>query len=197
MTYVAAARAVADLVRRIPHDAWDGPGLGEWSMRDLVGHTSRSLVTVIEYFARPVEREELADPADYYVATAPLLADGEAVTERGRQAGRDLGDDPVARFDALVGEAERVVAATDPDLVVHTIVGGMRVASYLPTRTFELVVHGMDIVHAAGLDVDLPPEAMEEATVLAARVAVRTGRGQDVLLALTGRGELGAGFSVV
>ena len=64
MTYVAAARAVADLVRRIPPDAWDGPGLGEWSMRDLVGHTSRSLVTVIEYFARPVEREKLADPAD-------------------------------------------------------------------------------------------------------------------------------------
>ena len=45
---------------------------------------------------------------------------------------------------------------TDPDLVVHTIVGGMRVAAYLPTRTFELCVHGLDIAAATGIPVDLP-----------------------------------------
>ena len=48
--------------------------------------------------------------------------------------------------------------ATDPDLVVHTIAGGMRVAAYLPTRTFELCVHGLDIAAATGVPVDLPHE---------------------------------------
>lgn len=197
MSYVATARAVADLVGRVPHDAWDGPGLGDWTVRDLVGHTSRSLVTVVEYFARPVEDEKLADPVDYYVAIRSLTMDAAAITERGRQAGRDLGTDPAARFAELVDEASAVVDRTDPDLVVHTIAGGMRAAAYLPTRTFELVVHGIDIAHATGLDVDLPVESIEEAASLAARVAARTGRGAELLLALTGRRALPDGFSIV
>jgi uncharacterized protein (TIGR03083 family) len=197
MTYVDAARAVSELVARIPDDAWEGPGLGAWTLRDLVGHTSRSLVTVVEYFARPVEREEIADAADYYIAAASLTGDAAAVTERGRQAARNLGDDPATRFAQLVAEASAMVDRTDPDLVVHTIVGGMRVAQYLPTRTFELVVHGIDIAVAAGLDHALPTEAVEEAAVLAARVAARTDRGAVLLLALTGRMTLPAGFSVV
>ena len=41
-----AARAVAALVDTIPPERWDGPGLGEWDLRALVGHTSRSLLTV-------------------------------------------------------------------------------------------------------------------------------------------------------
>ena len=197
MTYAAAARSVADLVGRIPHDAWDGPGLGDWSLRELVGHTSRSLVTVVEYFARPVHDVTLSDPADYYVAVRSLLTDSSAVIERGRQAGRDLGVDPVARFTELVEEASAVVARTDPDLVVHTIAGGMRAAAYLPTRTFELVVHGIDIAEAVDLDFAPPLEAIEEAAALASRVAVRTGCGIELLLALTGRRPLPDGFSVV
>ena len=198
MAYVESARAVADLVRRIPPDAWDGPGLGDWSVRDLVGHTSRSLVTVVEYFDRPVEHEQLADAADYYVAAAGLLAvAGDSVTERGREAARALGDDPAGRFAELVDEAEAAVARTDPDLVVHTICGGMRAAAYLPTRTFELVVHGLDLARATGLPLGLPAEAVEQAVTLAARVAARTGRAPDLLLALTGREPLAAGFSIV
>ena len=34
---------------------WDEPGLGEWSVRDLVGHTSRSFLTVESYLATPAE----------------------------------------------------------------------------------------------------------------------------------------------
>jgi uncharacterized protein (TIGR03083 family) len=196
MTYIATARAVADLIGRVPEDAWDGPGLGDWSVRDLVGHISRSLVTVVEYFVRPVEAEELTDPADYYVAIGSLTAHTAAITDRGRQAGRDLGEEPAARFMELVDEASTVVDRTDPDLVVHTFAGGMRAAAYLPTRTFELVVHAIDIAKATGLDYALPLEAIEEAAVLAARVAVKTARGADVLLALTGRRPLPVGFSI-
>ncbi len=71
MTYdnfAEAARHFADQVHSIAADAWDGPGLGEWDLRALVGHTSRSLVTVESYIAQPADAEEVATPAQYYAA---------------------------------------------------------------------------------------------------------------------------------
>lgn len=47
--FASAAAAFARLVRAVPETAWDGPGLGEWDLRALVGHTSRSLITVSDY----------------------------------------------------------------------------------------------------------------------------------------------------
>ena len=196
-TFAATARSVSDAVTQVPHDAWDGPGLGEWTVRDLVGHTSRSLVTVIDYLARPVAEEVVHSAPAYYTAISAGTIDADAVTERGRQAGRDLGDDPASRFRALADEAVRVAEATDPGLVVHTIVGGMRVAAYLPTRTFELCVHGLDLAAATGIPVDLPPQAVEEASTLGAVAAAQRGLGADLLLAMTGRCGLPPGFSVV
>ncbi len=196
-TFAAAARSASDAIAQIPANAWDGPGLGEWTVRDLVGHTSRSLVTVIDYLARPVAEEVVLSASAYLAAISGGTIDADAVTERGRQAGRDLGDDPASRFHALVDEAVRVAEGTDPDLVVHTIVGGMRVAAYLPTRTFELCVHGLDIAAATGIPVDLPPRAVEEASALAAVAAAQRGLGPDLLLAMTGRRSLPPGFSVV
>ena len=38
---------------------WDAPGLGEWDVRSLVGHTSRSLLTVETYLGRPAEVVEV------------------------------------------------------------------------------------------------------------------------------------------
>lgn len=196
-TFAAAARSVSDAIAQIPNDAWDGPGLGEWTLRDLVGHTSRSLVTVIDYLASPVAEEVVLSASAYLASISGGTIDADAVTERGRQAGRDLGDDPASRFHALVDEAVRVAEATDPDVVVHTRVGGMRVAAYLPTRTFELCVHGLDIAAATGIPVDLPPQAVEEASALAAVSAAQRGLGPDLLLAMTGRRGLPPGFSVV
>ena len=196
-TFSTAASAVADVVAQIPHRGWDGPGLGEWTLRDLVGHTSRSLVTVIDYLARPVAQEDIPSASAYLTAISGSGFDAAAVTERGRQAGRDLGEDPAARFSHLVDEAVRVAEGTDPDLVVHTIVGGMRVAAYLPTRTFELCVHGLDIAAATGVPVDLPAPALEEACALGAMAAAQRGFGPSLLLAMTGRSGLPQGFSVV
>jgi uncharacterized protein (TIGR03083 family) len=195
--FAAAAGAVGETVARIPDHLWDGPGLGEWTLRDLVGHTSRSLVTVIDYLARPVAEEALPSASAYFAAVARAGLDAAAVTERGRQAGRDLGEAPATRFRYLADQAVRTAERTDPDLVVHTIAGGMRVAAYLPTRTFELCVHGLDIAAATGLPLDLPASAVEEACAVAATTAAQRGLGPAVLLALTGRRALPGGFSVV
>jgi hypothetical protein len=198
-TFESAARSFADLVRRIPADGWDGPGLGQWDLRSLVGHASRSLVTVITYLQEPAEREDVATPQEYYVRMAGYMSNAgdEAIVERGRQAGRDLGDDPAQAVDDLVERALGELAAADDPLI--TVIGGLglRLHTYLPTRIFELAVHGLDTARATGLSFDPPARVLDEATALAAHIAVATGRGDELLLALTGRTTLPPSFSVV
>ena len=199
-TFESAARSFAGLVHRIPADGWDGPGLGEWDMRSLVGHASRSLITVSTYLETSAEHEDVATPQDYYAGIADYMSstNAEAITERGRQAGRHLGDDPAQTIDDLIERVlgELATAAADP--LVAVIGGlGIRLHTYLPTRTFELAVHSLDIARAAALSFDLPDIVLDQATVLAARIAVTTGRGSEVLMSLTGRRVLPPGFSVV
>jgi len=92
-TFASAATAFARLVHDIPASKWDGPGLGEWDLRSLVGHTSRSLVTVSTYLQTTADSEDLATPQEYYARVNPsaLGIDSSAIVERGRQAGIDLG----------------------------------------------------------------------------------------------------------
>jgi hypothetical protein len=56
-TFRSAATAFADLVHAIPESGWDGTGLGDWDLRALVGHASRSLITVSTYLRAPADRE--------------------------------------------------------------------------------------------------------------------------------------------
>jgi hypothetical protein len=67
----------------------------------------------------------------------------------------------------------------------------------LPTRTFGLAAHGLDIARAVGISFVLPPDVLVEATGLAARIAVAEGHGETALMALTGRAELPPSFSIV
>lgn len=195
--FASAARAFDDLVGRLPDDRWDGPGLGVWDLRSLVGHASRSLITVSTYLHKPAESATVGSAADYYVAAKALAtADVEAVVERGRQAGLALGDAPREAVHALVDRVVQQVVAS-PDCLIETIAGGMWLRDYLPTRTFELVVHSQDIAGAAAMDLHLPLDVLASSAVLAAEIAVALGDGPDVLAALTGRVELPPGFSVV
>jgi len=197
-TFLSAAAAVADLVDTIPSTAWDGPGLGVWDLRSLVGHTSRALVTVVTYLGQPAAAEEIATPEAYYALVARAGgADPAAVAERGRAAGAALGADPASAFRALIADATAALDRAGDDDLVTTVAGGMRLLAYLPTRTFELAVHGADIAAATGLPVTMPPAVLAEAAALAARTAVEVGQGPVVLAALTGRTVLPPGFSVV
>jgi uncharacterized protein (TIGR03083 family) len=195
-TFAEAARTFVDLVHRIPEGRWDGPGLGEWDLRSLVGHTSRSLITVETYLGQPVEIEEVPSPAAYYVAIAGI--DHAAVVGRGVEAGRALGENP-AEFTAALASRVLAQVETAGNPLMHTAVGGMRLENYLPTRTLELVVHSLDIARAVP-EIE-PPEfsdqLLSEVARVAATAAVLRGSGVELMLALTGRATLSPGFSVV
>ena len=202
-TYRSAAIAFADLAARIPPDRLDGPGLGEWSLRDLLGHTvSSALRQVPGVLATPAPEVVTAAPEGYFATvrrTAPeiVAAAVAASTEDARDTGKALGDEPVDAISGFVGQATAALARVGDDDFVATPVGGMRVRDWLPTRTFELVVHGSDAAVAAGVGIALDPDVLAEAAALAARIAVANGEGPVVLRALTGRGPLPAGFSVI
>lgn len=195
--YASAARSFADQVRRIPVDRFDGPGLGEWDLRALVGHTSRSLATVITYLDSPAEQVDIDGPEEYYRMAADVAAtEGAAVLERGRQAGAGLGQQPADAVDAMVAEALRKLDGRGDELIAVLGGAGMRLFAYLPTRIFELTVHGFDIADATGLDFAPPGEALRVSASLGARIAVAMGHGEVVLRALTGRAPLPQPFSV-
>ncbi len=198
-TFASAARSFAVLVHDIPGDRWDGPGLGEWDLRSLVGHASRSLITVSTYLAHAAEREDITTPHEYHARVNPatLGVAPAGIVERGRQAGRDLGDDPAATVDELVSRVlDELSEAGNP--LIQVIGGaGIRLRTYLPTRTFELTVHGLDIARVVDISFALPPDVLQAATGLAARIAVAEGHGETVLMALTGRAELPPSFSIV
>ncbi|MFQ1000875.1 maleylpyruvate isomerase N-terminal domain-containing protein [Modestobacter sp. SSW1-42] len=165
---------------------WAEPGLGEWDVRALVGHTSRSFLTVESYLARPAATVEVASPAEYYAATR-AAASSPAVAERGREAGTALGDAPAAAVHEIAARVLPVVAGCDGSELLTTIAGGMRLADYLPTRTFELVVHTLDLARALGEPLQVPALPAAEALSLVAELAVTGGHAGALLLAATGR----------
>lgn len=198
--YADAATTTADLVAGIDAGVWSGPGLGEWDLRALVGHTSRAMVTVLTYLDRPAHTEDVGSPEAYYALLSAQTgegADAAAVAQRGRQSGEALGDDPAVAFRELAEQAMARLAAVDPDELIETIAGGIRIRCYVPTRTVELVVHGLDIAAAAGLPVTFSRPTLAEAATVLARTGVELGRGPELLAALTGRAALPPGFSTV
>jgi hypothetical protein len=177
-------------------DRWDEPGLGEWDVRALVGHTSRALLTVEAYLATPAAAVDVESAVDYYLATNVIGA-GSGVAQRGRDAGRALGSDPVAAVAEIAARVLPLVDGLAGEELPTTIAGGMRLSDYLPTRIVELTVHTADLATALGLAVE-PPELPASLTLgLISDLAVAEGRAGPLILAATGRGGLPSGYTVL
>jgi uncharacterized protein (TIGR03083 family) len=175
---------------------WDRPGLGEWDVRALVGHTSRSFVTVETYLERPAAAVDIASATDYFRATRAAAAD-PAVAARGRDAGAALGTDPAAAVTDIAARVLTLIDTRDGTELMTTIAGGMRLGDYLPTRTFELAVHTADLATALGVPPDVPATAAAQALHIVTNLAVAAGLAGPLLLCATGRPGLPAGFSVL
>jgi Mycothiol maleylpyruvate isomerase N-terminal domain len=196
--FAAAAGCFTELAGRVPTDAWCLPALGVWNVRDLVGHTSRALSTVETYLAQTPSGERLDGPVAYFLASRAGLADPDAVARRGREAGVALGGDPAAAVVELARRVTALVGATSDDATVAIPGHPMALIDYLPTRTFELTVHSLDLARVLGLDAPaaLGP-AVSACCELAGRLAGRLPRAAELLLAITGRTGLPEGLSVV
>ena len=175
---------------------WGEPGLGEWDVRALVGHTSRSFLTIETYLGRPASVIEVGSAAEYYRATRAAAA-GPEVAARGRDAGLALGPEPAAAVSEIAARVLGLLDSRDGTELVTTIGGGMRLEDYLPTRTFELAVHTADLATALGVPPDVPPTAAMQALRMVIDLAVAESLAGPLLLAATGRPGLPAGFSVL
>ena len=210
-TFTEVARWLVTLVGFIGPEQWDQPGLGEWNVRALVGHASRALVTVEEYLVVP-------DPA---VAPGPADADGDAdetdavdgasryflgthenptlhaqVAARGRQAADELGASPAVGIGQLASRVIGLLGGAPPGSVFATRFGTLAFATYLHTRTVEIVVHGLDISAACELSLEVPEDPRRLTLEVMSGVARHRGEDHAVIRALGGRTALPAGFNL-
>ncbi|CAI3800522.1 maleylpyruvate isomerase N-terminal domain-containing protein [Pseudarthrobacter sp. MM222] len=195
--YLGAAQAFLVLVGQVPEDAWSKPALGDWDVRGLTGHASRALTTVETYLAAPASGPRRDGPVSYFLTvrggTSP-----EAIAQRGRETGDALGSDPAGAVKELVQRITAVVRSTPDDALLATPAGTMTLVDYLPTRTFELAVHGLDLARALGLPTPAPlGPAISASLELAGAIGARLPTAGDLLLLLTGRTGLPGGLSVV
>ncbi|HEY3337407.1 MAG TPA: maleylpyruvate isomerase N-terminal domain-containing protein [Propionicimonas sp.] len=193
--FVDATRWYQEVLAQVG-DRWSAPALGEWDVRALAGHTSRSLLTVEAYLGHPAAAVDVDSTVDYYVATRQIAA-GPDVAQRGRDAGQALGDDPVAAVAKIASRVLPLVAGLTGTELLTTIAGGMRLGDYLPTRVFELVVHTADLAVALGVAAEPPPVPAALALQLVSDLAIAGGHAATVLLATTGRGGLPSGFTLL
>lgn len=201
----SAVDGFAELVSSVPVSCLGKPALGSWSVRDLIGHASRALSTIENYCGRQAPGEHLSGPAAYFVAAgaSALGSDArthrdESIAERGKASGAALGDDPASAVHVLARRVVSLVDSSGDQTPMATAMGPMTLLGYLPTRTFELAVHSLDLATALRLatPAELEP-AIAASLVLAAEVAAASSDASHVLLALCGRRPLPASFTVV
>ncbi len=190
--FPAACSELVALVARVPPERLDGPGLGEWTLRELIAHTARAISTVTDYLAAPEPREATVhSAAEYLEVVLRQQGDDEAILRRGRAAARALGGELAAEIEALAAAAAHAVGEARPERLVAVGSGpepvAMALREYLRTRVFELTVHGIDIADAAGLAWAPPTAHVLDALHLAASNASARDRGVEALRLLTGR----------
>jgi len=194
LAFSEAAAGFVDAVLSVPDDAWSSPALGVWTVRDLVGHTSRALTTIETYLDAPDVDGTISSPVEYFgrALGGVTPAAHDAIAERGRQAGIDLGGDPVAAIRALAERVLARVAAEPDDARCNTFAGAMRLIDYLPTRIVELTVHSLDLTDAIGA----PATVRSTPVALTMDLMLVSVDPLVLMRALGGRRSLPDGFSV-
>lgn len=186
-TFTSAANDFLTVVGGIV-DQWDDPGLGEWSVKELVGHAARAFLT-IETYARPgsTTDEPTIGSAGGYFAAALQGVDHGLIAQRGREAAGSLGEDPRGAVEAIAGRVTTLVDKLPDNTVMDLPWGTMRLAEYLTTRLFELAVHTEDLRSAIGDRSGPPKDVQEAALAVISTMYVDRGDAATLLRALTGR----------
>ena len=195
-SYLESAEFFAGLVDGVDIDGWEEPALGQWTVRDLAGHTYRSISTVVGYSEKPAPQVDVESPVAW-ILNVRQNADPDRIAEMGRSAGLEIMDNPQMMVRGFLSMARERVNGLDDDFILATPQGGMRFVDYLQLRTMELVIHGGDLAQALGVEAMPPASGMQVALQVLSGVAVAEGRGPALANALTGRSALPANYNLL
>lgn len=185
--FQVASTFLLEVVAPLSPGDWDREGLGSWSVRELVAHANRAHTTVEEYLLNPQPPEPRG--SDYFSEAA--------IAERARDSLEALGDDPVAAVAKCSERVTKLVESAAEDAIIGSPAGTMTLAGYLPSRTAELTIHGIDLLRALGRTTpSVPTQALAESLLFTTGRALSKGNGELLLLATSGRAQLPQGFSV-
>ena len=194
--YLESAEFFAKLVDGVDIDAWEDHALGQWTLRDLAGHTYRSISTVVGYSEKPAPEVDV-ESTTQWILNVRQNANPDRVAELGRSAGLEIMDSPTMMVRGFLNMAKERVNDLDDDFILATPQGGMRFIDYLQLRTMELVIHGSDLAKALGVEAKPPDGGMQVALQVLTGVAVAEGRGPALADALTGRNALPIGYNLL
>ncbi|MEX0659059.1 MAG: maleylpyruvate isomerase N-terminal domain-containing protein [Egibacteraceae bacterium] len=157
--FEAEAQAIEATLGGMPADAWPRPGLGEWSVAELVAHLVRTATRVDAYHGVEVDAHRPdVDRVEYF--RVDLEAAAPAIAQRARGEAADVDPCTLARrfADGWRASAARA-GGLAADHLLATPHGAMRLDAYLATRVLELVVHHGDLRAA----LDQPPASTPDA----------------------------------
>jgi len=201
--YGIAGRWFLEVVRGIGPEQWTEPGLGEWTVRELVGHAARAFSTVSEYTFDGAEAEvvevEIDDVLEYFRAALTVPDIHAGVLTRGREAGAALSIDPseiVAEIESIVAAAMAVVDGASLDAKSRTFAGVMWLVDFLDTRLVEAIVHTLDLCAATGQPL-VPPAGPGQRVLDILSAFVRPDDRGAVILALAGRRPLPIAYTTL
>ena len=139
VVFVRGLDAFTVVAEQLRPEDWDraSPCAG-WTALDVLGHLGSS----IGFGVSLLRREEPTFPE------APRPAD--LVT-----------DEPVAYWNRIATEAREALVGADLELEMDTPLGKRTVADRLAFPAIDLYVHAWDIGAAAGVRVEIPPDAIE------------------------------------
>lgn len=150
--FAESAAALDATLGSVNDGDWTRPGLGEWTLAELVAHVIGGVARVEEYLdVDPGGAQPACDRVSYWdgvAAAAPQVA----ARARARAAMMPPATMPAAFSETWRRAAERA-SLLAPDHLMASLRGPMRLDEYLATRVVELVVHHLDVRAA----LDLPP----------------------------------------
>lgn len=195
--YIDSVESFLEVIRQIDPNQWDANALDQWSFRDLVGHTGRSIKLVKEFGSQRSESLDVQSAALHYQISLSPEGANQRVAAGGVEAGNALGEEPVHHLQEAWIATLETLQSTEEDTVISYVNGGIKFGDYLRTRILELVVHSIDLAQAIGIDYEPPKEAMREALYLLADLAVDTPYASKLALISTGREISKTSFNVI
>ena len=196
--FTAATSVFEDTVRAIAPQQLTEPGLGEWTVLELLAHTCRAFLTIEQTLSAVDEGlPALPDAVTYLrVALDGNPAIHAQIAARAVDAVPALGAQPLTGALEIAGRGRALVDATPDDAAVAHFAGRMRFIDYLPSRIVELVLHTLDLQQATRQTLRAAPDALQITLNILTALADRADP-IALALAMTGRAELPHGFNVL